>query len=79
MAVRRTSPCSAMTAAVASVLVSGTGTLGGAIRYIPNKPQFDEMGIEIRGDVYQIEDADDLSSDIGITLNLPVSDTLAFR
>ncbi|MEH6584713.1 MAG: TonB-dependent receptor [Halioglobus sp.] len=57
----------------------GAGTLGGAIRYIPNKPQFDEMGIEIRGDVYQIDEADDLSSDIGITLNLPVSDTLAFR
>jgi iron complex outermembrane receptor protein len=57
----------------------GAGTLGGAIRYIPNKPQFDETSVEVRGDIYQISEADDLSSDIGITLNLPVSDTLAFR
>ena len=57
----------------------GAGTLGGAIRYIPNKPQFDETSVEVRGDIYQISEADDLSSDIGITLNLPVNDTLAFR
>ena len=57
----------------------GAGTLAGAIRYIPNKPQFDSTDIEIRGDVYQISEADDLSSDIGFTLNLPISDTLAFR
>lgn len=57
----------------------GAGTLGGAIRYIPNKPQFDEASVEVRGDLYQISDADDVSSDIGITLNMPISDTLAFR
>jgi iron complex outermembrane receptor protein len=57
----------------------GAGALGGAIRYIPNKPQFDTTDVEIRGDLYQISEADDLSSDIGFTLNLPMSDTLAFR
>ena len=57
----------------------GAGTLGGAIRYIPNKPQFEETDLEIRGDLYQISEADDMSSDIGFTLNLPVGDTLAFR
>ncbi|MEH6611215.1 MAG: TonB-dependent receptor [Halioglobus sp.] len=57
----------------------GAGALGGAIRYIPNKPQFEETDIEIRGDLYQISEADDLSTDMGFTLNLPVGDTLAFR
>ena len=57
----------------------GAGTLGGAIRYIPNKPQFEETDLELRGDLYQISEADDLSSDMGFTLNLPVGDTLAFR
>ena len=57
----------------------GAGTLGGAIRYIPNKPKFDETELEIRGDMYQYSEADDLSSDVGFTLNLPISDQLAFR
>ena len=57
----------------------GAGTLGGAIRYIPNKPQFEETDLEVRGDLYQISEADDLSTDMGFTLNLPVGDTLAFR
>ena len=57
----------------------GAGTLGGAIRYIPNKPQFEDTELEIRGDLYQISEADDLSTDVGFTVNLPVSDTLAFR
>ncbi len=57
----------------------GAGTLGGAIRYIPNKPQFDETQLKIRGDAYKYSEADDLSSDVGFTLNLPISDQLAFR
>lgn len=57
----------------------GAGTMGGAIRYIPNKPQFDGGELEIRGDLYQIDEADDMSYDTGITWNLPVSDTFAMR
>ncbi len=57
----------------------GAGTLGGAIRYIPNKPQFQETDLEIRGDLYQISEADDLSTDMGFTLNLPFGDNFALR
>ncbi|MFT6955722.1 MAG: iron complex outermembrane receptor protein [Halieaceae bacterium] len=57
----------------------GAGTLAGAIRYIPNKPQFETTEVEVRGNAYQISEADDLSSDVGFTLNLPISDSLAFR
>ena len=57
----------------------GAGTLGGAIRYIPNRPDFESTEVEVRGDMYQIEEADDLSYGVGTTINLPVSDSLAFR
>ncbi len=57
----------------------GAGTLGGAIRYIPNKPRFETTELAVRGDLYQIEEADDLSSNVGFTLNVPVGETLAFR
>jgi outer membrane receptor protein involved in Fe transport len=57
----------------------GAGTMGGAIRYIPNKPQFDSSELEVRADVYQIDEADDLSYDTGVTWNIPVSDTFAAR
>ncbi len=57
----------------------GAGTLGGAIRYIPYKPQYDTMELQLRGDVYQISEADDPSGEIGATFNFPVGNTLAFR
>jgi iron complex outermembrane recepter protein len=57
----------------------GSGTLAGAIRYIPNKPDFNEFSGEVRGDLYQIDEADDLSYGTGITLNIPVTDNFALR
>lgn len=57
----------------------GAGTLGGAIRYIPNKPNTEESLFEVRGDVYSISEGSGLSSDIGFTFNQPLSDTLAIR
>jgi len=57
----------------------GAGTLGGAIRYIPNKPSTDETLFEVRGDTYSRSEGSGLSTDIGLTLNFPVSDTFAIR
>lgn len=57
----------------------GAGTLGGAIRYIPKKPTTDETTFDVRGDVYSIEEGSGLSTDIGLTFNVPVSDTFAIR
>ena len=57
----------------------GAGTMGGAIRYIPTKPQFDESTISFRADGYSYSEGDGISSDIGATFNLPISDTLAIR
>ena len=57
----------------------GAGTLGGAIRYIPNKPDFSEQLFEVRSDVYIYSEGDGISSDVGFTFNLPVSDNFAIR
>jgi iron complex outermembrane receptor protein len=58
----------------------GSGTLGGAVRYIPNKPRADETTIQLRGDVYDLEEADDLGYEGGGTINIPIiDDRLAFR
>ena len=57
----------------------GAGTMGGAIRYIPRKPEFDAMTFDIRADAYTYAEGSGISSDIGLTFNAPISDTLAFR
>ena len=47
----------------------GAGTLAGAIRYIPVKPQFDESEAEARADLYMYSEAESLSTDTGFTIN----------
>ncbi|PEQ14283.1 hypothetical protein B2G71_01370 [Novosphingobium sp. PC22D] len=57
----------------------GAGTLGGAIRYIPKRPQFDAIGGEVRADLYNYKHGSGVSTDTGMTLNIPLTETLAFR
>ena len=57
----------------------GAGTLGGAIRYIPRQPKFDDTSVEIRGNTYRYSEADSQSFDAGVTVNLPVTDQFALR
>ncbi|MCR9270914.1 MAG: TonB-dependent receptor [Hyphomonadaceae bacterium] len=57
----------------------GAGTLAGAIRYIPKRPDFDADTFEVRAEAYQYSEADDISSDIGFTFNKQFSDTFAIR
>ncbi len=57
----------------------GAGTLSGAIRYIPTKPKFDGKQIDIRGDLFQTNESDNLGTDLGFTFNMPLSDTFAVR
>lgn len=57
----------------------GAGTLSGAIRYIPTKPKFDGTQIDLRGDLFQTNESDNLGTDLGVTFNLPLSDTFAVR
>ena len=57
----------------------GAGTLGGAVRYIPNKPDMSESLFEVRANLYSVSEGSDLSTGFGFTANLPVSDTFAIR
>jgi outer membrane receptor protein involved in Fe transport len=58
----------------------GAGTMGGAVRYIPNRPQADALSGEVRSDVYGLSHSDDAGFNGGGTINVPiVKDTLAFR
>ncbi|NVJ99376.1 MAG: TonB-dependent receptor [Alphaproteobacteria bacterium] len=57
----------------------GAGTLGGAIRYIPNRPDFEGMSLEVRGDAYIMSESDGVSHETGMTINVPLSETFALR
>ncbi|MAJ09501.1 TonB-dependent receptor [Ponticaulis sp.] len=57
----------------------GAGTLAGAIRYIPVRPQIGENTFDMRADLYQYSEASSLSQDVGVTFNQTISDTFAIR
>ena len=57
----------------------GAGTLGGAIRYIPRKPQFDEFTGEVRSELSQYSKAESASYQLGATINIGLTDTFAIR
>lgn len=57
----------------------GAGTLGGAVRYIPNRPEFETDYFEFRADAYSYAEGSGISSDVGFTANVPVSENFALR
>ena len=57
----------------------GAGTLGGAIRYIPKRPDFDASSFEIRGDTFRYSEADSQSFGGGATVNVAISESFALR
>jgi outer membrane receptor protein involved in Fe transport len=56
----------------------GAGSLGGTIRYITNKPNFDAVSGRISTSVF-VAQGGSLSHDTDAVINLPLGDTLAFR
>lgn len=57
----------------------GAGTMGGAIRYIPNKPDFDSQLFEVRAGAYSYSEGSGISTDTGFTFNAPLSNNFALR
>lgn len=57
----------------------GAGTLGGAIRYIPRRPDFDATTVEVRGSGYDLSQSSGFGGKLGTTINVPFSDTFALR
>jgi len=57
----------------------GSGSVGGTVRYIFNKPDPEEFSASISGTMSTTDDSDDNSFGGDIVLNLPLSDTFALR
>jgi outer membrane receptor protein involved in Fe transport len=58
----------------------GAGSLGGAIRYLPNKPVLDETSGSIYGDIFNLAHSDDTGGEAGFVFNTPlIDDTLGLR
>lgn len=57
----------------------GAGTMGGAIRYIPNKPELENRSFSVRGDLFTYSESEDPGTDIGGTLNIPIGSKAAIR
>jgi iron complex outermembrane receptor protein len=58
----------------------GQGTMGGAIRYLPQRADASEFTLDLRGMLSQNGESDGMLNDVGVTLNLPIlEDTLALR
>ena len=51
----------------------GAGTLAGAVRYLPRRPDPGERTFEIRGDLFALEHGGSPGNDAGITFNLPLA------
>ena len=58
----------------------GAGTLAGAVRYLPRRPETVRRTLEVRGDVFALAHGGAPGSDAGLTFNLPlVERKLALR
>jgi iron complex outermembrane receptor protein len=58
----------------------GAGTLAGAIRYLPNRPDPAQMEAEAGGSVYSLGQSDGLGADVWGVVNVPlVQDRVALR
>jgi len=57
----------------------GAGSLAGAIRYIPRRPQFNATTLEFRGNAYGLSESDGVGSKWGTTFNQPLTDSLSVR
>jgi iron complex outermembrane recepter protein len=58
----------------------GVGTLGGAIRYIPNRPDPSQTEFEVGGRTYALGESDGIGYDLHGVVNVPlVDDKLALR
>ena len=58
----------------------GAGTLAGAVRYLPRRPDTERRTFEVRGDLFALAHGGAPGSDVGLTFNLPLaSGRLALR
>lgn len=57
----------------------GSGSLGGSVRYLYNKPDFSEFAGEVSGGISQTKNGDDINYETDVMLNVPLGDSFALR
>jgi outer membrane receptor protein involved in Fe transport len=57
----------------------GSGSLGGTVRFIPNRPDMDAFAGRVYASYGQTDGSDGNNMNIDAVLNVPLSDTVAFR
>jgi outer membrane receptor protein involved in Fe transport len=57
----------------------GAGTLGGAVRFLPNRPELGASSLEVRGASFDLAESDDMGWRGGLTANFPLGEQLALR
>lgn len=57
----------------------GSGSLGGTLRFIPNKPSFDGNELEISGSLAKTANSERADDEIDLLANVSVSDSFAIR
>lgn len=57
----------------------GAGSLGGAVRYIPNRPKIGKLSLAVSQDTYGINYSAGVGSSTVLVQNLPISDQAALR
>ena len=57
----------------------GGGAMGGTVRYIMNRPDFDSFHGKVKTNISKTQGADSLNSDTDVMLNIPLADNFAVR
>jgi outer membrane receptor protein involved in Fe transport len=57
----------------------GSGTLGGAIRFLPNRPQFDATSFDFRASTFDLAESDGTGWRGGVMANIPIGPKFAVR
>ena len=57
----------------------GSGTLGGAIRYLPNRPELERTSFDFRASTFDLADSDSYGWRGGVMANVPIGQKFAVR
>lgn len=57
----------------------GSGSVGGTVRFIPNKPAFEGFTLDVNAEASLTKKSDDVGYEGNFTVNVPLSETFALR
>jgi len=57
----------------------GSGALGGTVRYITNKPSFEEFSSKVNLTASQVKGSEDIGDNVDVVINIPILSNIAYR